>query len=237
MGLTNAYSDAQLSKTPIEEEILGGIRSFTAQIKRYYFLHLTRISNLASIFENALFCRSVLLCRKMHFANLGNQDILERRGRWEEYVPLFFVPRTAMLYNIQHADGAGIGIDEICFINVELPIIGQQVKMPDGEVRPCYVTDGNAASSRTRFFSVASDLKNVLHENISKEILLKPPSSRREWRRQRAAEILVPWKIETRFLKSVVVFNRDCKDKARSVLGRNSLINIKEEKDYFFYDL
>jgi len=230
------YEGARLIHNPDEEKILEGARSFTAQIKSYYFLHLTQISNLSSIFKNGLFCRATLLHDKRPFRNLAKNEIIMRRGKWDRFVPLFFVPRTAMLHHVQN-DGDGVGIDEICFINIEVPVICQRVEMGDGTKVPSYVTDGNAASAATRYFEVTAELKSTLHNNIDKEILLTPNCYSRTWRRRHAAEILIPWKIESPYLKSVVVFNRDCRNKAKSVLGKNSEVIVKEEKDYFFSDL
>lgn len=94
---------------PIKEKLLGDME--------FGLFHMTHINNLKNILANGLYSHSQMT----DYVDISNQDVNVRRARQEsfhklklhDYVPLYFNPRNAMLYQRQKDYRSELAILEI----------------------------------------------------------------------------------------------------------------------------
>lgn len=115
-----------------------------------------------------------------------------------DYVPLYFGIHTPMQYVItkQHFDTQS---SKIVFADVDL----EQVFYLEGVL----YTDGNAASSETRFYEAAANILGI--ESINWHIVMNESRCfSREYKRIKCAEVLVPDRIPPEYIRRYVVMNQ-----------------------------
>jgi hypothetical protein len=164
--------------------------------------YITPIANLASIAEHGIL--SHRLAAKVPHVDLAMAEIQARRdGKLvpdvrrarprdiHEYAPLYISPRNPMMYKRHERH------EEICVLRVDPAVL---------DLEHVVVTDGNAASDYTRFSAAPDGLAEVDAEMTLAEFWTAP-SSYDYWERKRrkCAEVLVPDRVEPRFIAGVHV--------------------------------
>ena len=173
-----------------------------------FLYHLTHVDNLKSVHNLGLHSRSRTSEEGYTTTQIANLEVLNRRKqkvvpisgrRLPDYVPLFFTPQAPMLYS-----------DEVTPVQDETAILCLDYSLLLR--RDVIFTDGNASSYRTRFFNDLRfidclDWTNCIRDR-SNPIHFYSQQEFDEWKRKRAAEILVPDWISFTHVKSIVVKNQ-----------------------------
>lgn len=156
------------------------------------FWHMTHIDNISSIIRNGLVSHKSSRTTISSIIDISDPSIQILRGKNDpinnicihDYVPLYINPKNPMLYKRKELQ------PEICFIEVSLSALFE---------RKYLITDGNAASSRTKFYNSYDFLKklpwNVLRSGSWADI--------EDGKRLICAEVLVYPEILPKHLKAV----------------------------------
>lgn len=178
----------------------------------HYFCH---INNLDSIIKNGIFSYNSVATVRSNYIDISDPKIQKRRNRLifltgksvHDYVPLYFATQTPMQYVITTSAPtkgrfAKAKNDDLVFLDFELTDIF--------DLEGVIFTDGNASSGYTKFYDKKSDLKNIDCEiiNCSNDYYsTNGECYKEEWKRKKAAEVLVPEFLASKFIKRIVVFD------------------------------
>lgn len=185
--------------------------TFQIQVKNYkiqFLHHLTHFHNLPKIYAFGL------LSHKRAHAKFNPVDISDpsvngrradrRDGIYNRplhaYVPLFFTPRNPMLY-VRREQQQDLAV--IC--------INRNLLLLDGTV----FTDGNAASTETKFYRDTQALDNIDWECIRSEYW----TEHQDGKRKRCAEVLVPNEVGREHFRGVVVISEETARKVRNIVN------------------
>ncbi len=153
--------------------------------------HFTHIDNIQTIFEFGLHSHNYaheLGFVQNDISNTEVQDLRAKRcvgGRQlHDYVPLYFNPRNAMLYQISRESTP----KNIVFIRMSRKLMLQ---------KGVWFTDGNAANTITLSYNCLEDLDKLDWEFIRAEYWTEYEDGKRKC----MAEILVPDKISANYIK------------------------------------
>jgi hypothetical protein len=164
--------------------------------------YITAIANLESIRDRGIL--SFRLAESIDHVDLAMAEIQDRRDgkrvpdvrratprELHEYAPLYICPRNPMMYvrSSRH--------EEICVVRVDSAVLDS-----DGVV----VADGNAASDYTRFDAAPEGLAHV-DEDMTFAEFWTDPNVYAYWekKRRKCAEVLVPDRVEPRFITGLYV--------------------------------
>ena len=167
-----------------------------------YLYHITHVDNLLSILNSGL-----LSHRRAHGGSLVIEDIADQEviniRKWKkvpvsgkrivDYVPLFFTPRNPMMRVRKDLQ------DDIAILCLDSSLLLQ---------KGVIFTDGNAASDDTTFFNDLRFIDSLDWSCIrdrGKPIHLYNRQEFIEWKRKRAAEVLVPDWISFSHVQSIVI--------------------------------
>ncbi len=187
--------------------------------------YITHVNNLPSIIRNGILSHKEINQRDIAFTPIYDQEIVNSRSRrntpagkslWE-YANLYFQPRNPMMYRVtlerSKKDIAVVGVRKAVLARNEI-----------------FVTDGNAASSDTKFYA-SNDMRKMLPRIIRE--------TDKEWwntidgsKRKIMAECLIPTLIEKDYLEEIVVANQEIAEKVREKL--DSDFDIVSNSDVFF---
>lgn len=188
--------------------------------------YITPISNLPSILEVG-----ILSHHKAQFIrhlSVANEDVQSKR-RWKPtldgrnlhtYVNLYFNANNPMLYVLRHMH------KDLAVLSIDPTVI---------DTPGVYITDGNAASTVTRFLTPDVDGFSVLsNEDIYSEYWTSSQMTqdeKDEASRRRCAEVLVPNHIHRSFIKRVYC---SCKESMAAVESGGCTIEVKLNEQMFF---
>jgi hypothetical protein len=161
-----------------------------------FLFHMTHIGNLENILTHGLQPHGNVY----NVAKIDNPDVNSRRSKFDpifqkslhEYVPFYFNPKNPML-----------SVNRDRQSDIVLLAFDKNLLMDD-----CVLfTDGNAASSRTQFFSKEEDLVNLNWKCLQANYWNDFDDGKRE----RMAEVLVPRIVKAQGLQKVICFNTETK--------------------------
>ena len=189
--------------------------------------NVTHLSNLESLLSHGIICRN-LVCNLPNFTDISDPVVQSRRRRAydsnrkvffdpHDYVPLFFTDNTPMLY-VTLCD------DKMVILLEVSPEVADSVGV--------YFSDGNIASSDSCCYTDPNDLKNLDWSIIKSQ----QGAFWKEWRRKRAAEVLIPKSCPPSFIKAVhvqdaVVEEVKLADAARAIVRKFGNLNIDVHED------
>ncbi|MFA7326218.1 MAG: DUF4433 domain-containing protein [Candidatus Kapaibacterium sp.] len=184
--------------------------------------HITHINNISSILENGLLSDNHLQRDNINFENIADLEVKGHREKTEsiynksilEYVPLYFTPKTPMLYKKQDISNNLVVIVIHPFVLFEKDLI---------------FTDGNASSKKTKFYSDLNDLKCLDWECIRSQFWTKFEDGKRK----RCSEVLVHDRIDVNYFNKIVCNNKKLYDEL-SINYSESNIKIELDNKYFF---
>lgn len=154
------------------------------------FFYLTALANLKSILAHGILCRNA--AGKLPHVDISDRDVQRHRGDLHRYVPLFFADNTPMLYVCTEER------DDVVLLEVSTDAVNRN---------GVWFTDGNAAaikSGRTTEYDNPEDLEKLDWEIIfSCNPATGTDRHGRDWKRIRAAEMLIPGKCPATHIQGV----------------------------------
>ena len=177
------------------------IKDLFASYKTNSLWHLTHFSNIESILNLGILSHKCAINHRKY--DISEHSVQNRRAKINDpiynnclhsYVPLFLRNSTPMLSSRRDL------INELVFIEVDVLCV-----MQDGYL----ITDGNAASRDTKFYSSIDSLEKlpwtVLDADYWKDHL--------DGKRKRSAEVLVPKRVNPQYFKAFHCFGTAVHDK------------------------
>jgi len=193
-----------------------------------YLYHITRKENLKSILRHGLLSRNLCMKKGIGVEEIGDEEIVWKRGikmlpksdaRLNDYVPLYFNPRNAMMYRVCKDSNA---------YNLVILAFDSKVIFIPGTI----FTDGNAASNDSNFYYSKYDLEKLDWEIIKNRYWCFEGIVDVEIRRKMMAEVLVKERIPRRYLKKLICNSeKSAEDLISLVKGK---MEIEVSKDMFF---
>ncbi|MGC8734297.1 MAG: DUF4433 domain-containing protein [bacterium] len=170
-----------------------------AMVNRFYYI--THVYNLDSILNFGIYSHNKIKNSSISYKSIYEVEVINRRkykvtpdGKsLLDYVNLYFKPRNPMLYRVINE----FGEDNIIILGIDGDIIKKN---------GVFITDGNASSNYSRFYSV-----NNINPFIISKILenIRADSWYNNWRVkiELMAECLVPEIVENFYIKEIYVSN------------------------------
>ena len=182
--------------------------------------YITYIGNLPSILEKGILSHAKIAAERISYTRIYDSSVIERRRRrstpegkslWH-YVNLFFQPRNSMLFRLIR--DKEIGRQNLAVLGVEQKVLQNQ---------GVFITDGNAASSKTQFYSQPEGLEilQTQQEIIQSDswISWNHCEECRKLEYKLMAECLVPYQVEPGDIQRFIVADRDVATSLRARLS------------------
>lgn len=187
--------------------------------------YITHVDNLPSMLDNGILSHSQLAARGLPSTPIYDSEIVSNRkakatpaGKtlWD-YANLYFQPRNPMLYRVIDEKG----LDSIAIISVQRTVL----MLPD-----IFITDGNAASVATEFYTTKKGLEIIagLNSTLSSEWWSEENGTKRKI----MAECLVPDLIPSTYIQTVYVANQTIASRLKKAI--DDRIPVIAEPDLFF---
>lgn len=202
------------------EDNLRKIKPYIEKYSIKSFYHLTHISNLKSILEKGILAKNEL--DQNEYVDISDQNIQRVRNKKKildqedktlhDFVPLFWSPNPPMLYAIK---------DEYPQDILYLQIRPEVIALP-------YIvfTDGNARSLKTMQYRDLDQLDSLDWELLRRKYWrVDNPEVHKENKRKRAAEILIPSKIDPSFIFRISTKTKEIQKKVIQIV-RESKVDI-----------
>lgn len=214
--------------------------AFRSELQRYgieLFYHLTHVDNLASILKHGILCKNEVEQKELNYTRIDDPEIQELRGRRDcqgrifylhDFVPLFFTTRPPMLFRIA-VDEKLPNQRDIIYIAID-PLV---ILKPESRF-----SDGNAASSRTKFYSSPEELSKLNREVIFADTWNDPDEKIKEERRRiKGAEVLIYYRISPIYFKRVYTADNRRKLRALEAVKQAGLDLEVELKPNFYFTI
>jgi len=194
-------------------------------IKELYYI--THIENLESILRNGVLSHRVIEQEHIEYTRIYDAEIVSRRSKrhvtgtstlWD-FANFYFQARNPMLYRVLHEKG----LEQIVVLGIRRGVMN---------MRGAVLTDGNAASSSSTFFS-GSEGKKHLKEIAEHTQDIQWWSEADGSKRTIMAECLVPGRVSPEYIETIYVANLDVqKEVYRRIHNLN--IQVVPQADMFF---
>jgi len=176
------------------------------------FYYLAPIDNIASIVEKGIL--SFNEAKNVHHVSIASEEVQLRREEkyalpLHDYANVYFAKKTPMYYVVRR----DYSQDDLCVICVNNDIL-----LIDG----VYFTDGNAASSATKFYTDLKDLDKVFWDLFNTERCFVDD----EEKRRKQAEVLVPHRIPPEKLQRIVAYDEKLLKRIKDQIDRDIPIFI-----------
>ncbi|WP_345231387.1 DarT ssDNA thymidine ADP-ribosyltransferase family protein [Olivibacter ginsenosidimutans] len=178
-----------------------------------YLYHMTHKSNLENILQYGLLSHNMAHSRGLTKADISDERVNRRRDRVHNFVPFYFNPKNPMLYKRKSMQS------EIIILCVDRNLLQTDLKF----------TDGNAASSSTKFYSNIKDLEKLDWSIINSDYW----SDFIDGKRIRCSEILIPNEVKTDSIKKIFCFNSKTEDYVKNKVGSFE-IAVTVNQDFYF---
>jgi tetratricopeptide (TPR) repeat protein len=178
-----------------------------------YLYHMTHKSNLENILTNGLLSHNTAYSRGLTKTDISDERVNRRRDRVHNFVPFYFNPKNPMLYKRKSMQS------EIIILCVDRNLLQADLKF----------TDGNAASSSTKFYSNIKDLEKLNWSIINSDYW----SDFIDGKRIRCSEILIPNEVKTDSIKKIFCFNSETEDYVKNKVGGFE-IAVTVNQDFYF---
>lgn len=195
-------------------------------IKNLYYI--THIENLPSIISQGILSHEEVERQNISFTPIYDTNIVSKRkdkstpdkqSLWQ-YANLYFQPRNPMMYRV--VNETNTNKRNIAVVAVKPTVLSQS-----GVI----ITDGNAASDVTAFYS-GSEGKGILNNNwkiIQNEWWNDEDGSKRKI----MSQCLVPKIVQTNLIDSIFVADYQTKTKIQGLLGSVNIPIIPEPNMFF----
>ena len=187
--------------------------------------YIAPLSNLALILQHGILSNANLKRMGIKAESVASEDVQKIRARkvvpngrpLHEYANLYICARNPMMYKRR---GAELVVVRVGPDVLNLPSV--------------VIADGNAASGYTAFWSSPAGLQKINKDMVfARSWDSDDPIEKLKSKRVKCAEVLVPDKVETRFITGFYVPNIDVKNK---VLAAVSGLAVDVDAHLFFRD-
>jgi hypothetical protein len=194
-----------------------------------YLYHITHKKNLKSILRFGLLSRNLCIEKGLAVEEIGDTEIKERRGmtmlpysglRLNDYVPLYFNPRNAMMYKVCKRFNA----NNLVVLAYDLMVI-----LISGTI----FTDANAASVDANFYYRKSELEKFDWKIIKSKDWSFGGITFREIKQKMMAEVLVKERIPRKYLKKLICNSLESVEDIKSLV--KGKVEIEVSEGMFFY--
>lgn len=215
---SNQYNDDFDERPYLFSEVIGKdiiqsepTSSFWNNIQGLY--HITHVDNLENIIEKGLLSHTISHVLKINKSDISNQLVQARRNHVHDKVPLYFNILNPMTYTFSNKrDLVVLKIDK-------------KVMLLPGVI----YTDGNAASTSTKYYPSLNDLDKLNWTCITGKYWNDYPDGKRI----KCAEVLIPHKIPSNHIMEIYAYD-DTRCNHLSVLLSSKSIPITINKSYYF---
>ena len=190
----------------------------------YYMIYF---KNLTSILKDGILSRNELIRREISFEDISNKSVQEKRHDRvdkiyhrpiHEYVPLYYLPKTPMLYSQQEMQ-----------MNILFFVVNTQKLLSNTHH---VFSDGNAAGHESVFSKNIPDDPEI-YDVIRKGNWTNNWVADKVLKRKIQAEVLVYPKIELDFIKKIVCFNDVMLDKIKNAFPSLDIPVFVDKSLYF----
>jgi hypothetical protein len=194
-----------------------------------YLYRITHKKNLKSILRFGLLSRNLCIEKGLAVEEIGDTEIKERRGmtmlpysglRLNDYVPLYFNPRNAMMYKVCKRFNAS----NLVVLAYDLMMI-----LISGTI----FTDANAASEVANFYYRKSELEKFDWKIIQSKDWSLGGITFREIKQKMRAEVLVKERIPRKYLKKLICNSLESVEDIKSLV--KGKVEIEVSEGMFFY--
>jgi len=201
---------------PIHQEKVkqtNKIETFLNDFGIEYIYHMTHKLNLESILANGLLSHNIAHSKGLTKTDISDERVNRRRIAIHDYVPFYFNPKNPMLYKRRDIQ------KEIIILCIDINVLQNKFQF----------TDGNAASSSTRFFSDINDLEKLNWSIINSEYW----SDFVDGKRIRCSEILIPKEVKLESIKKIFCYNSETISYVKGKIVKRD-IEIEINRDFYF---
>jgi len=185
--------------------------TFWNNIKGLY--HITHIDNLENIIEKGLLSHTIAHSLKINKSDISNHLVQDKRIHVHNKVPLYFNILNPMTYTFSYKN------DLVIFK------IDKKVMLLPGMI----YTDGNAASSSSKYFSSLNDLDKLNWNCINGKFW----NDYHDGKRIKCAEVLIPHKISSNYIQEIFVYDSTTLEQVSILVSKKS-IPFSINRCYFF---
>lgn len=183
---------------------------FYHKTQQPYLTNITHLSNIPSIIQQGLLCYENT--KNIAHVSVALEGVQRRRDQkrvpnglpLHKYASLYFAPRNPMMFRLK------CHMEPEQFTELVVLMISRDVLDLEGVV----VSDGNAASNVTRFYSPEEGIFSLDFQMIyAKWWKNQDPYIEEENKRVKCAEVLVPYQIPQSMVIGAVVPSEETKEK------------------------
>ena len=175
--------------------------------------HITHIDNLENIIEEGLLSHTFAHALKINKRDISNQLVQMRRNHIHDKVPLYFNILNPMTYTFSNNR------------NLAVLKIDKKVMLLPGTI----FTDGNAASTLTKYFTSLNDLDKINWNCINGTYW----NNYHDGKRIKCAEVLIPYKISSSHLKEIFLYDSNSFNQISGFVSKKG-IPVTINKSYYF---
>ena len=215
----NSYYDPDFDEKPLlySEIISSDLFSpepNTSFWKNIYGLyHITNVNNIENIATHGLLSHSTSHSLNLTKKDISNQLVQDRRKHIHDKVPLYFNILNPMTFSLTNND-------DLVVIEVDKKIM----------LFPSVLfTDGNAASSSTKYFTNIEDLNQLDWNCIFSEYWNDYPDGKRI----RCAEVLIPETVPTKYFMQIYTKTGESERSVSNAFSSHT-IKVSQNENYFF---
>jgi len=177
--------------------------------------HLTHIDNLESIIEKGLLSHTISHSMSIIKEDISNKLVQVRRKHIHNKVPLYFNILNPMTYTYSINEKKELLVFKV----------NKKIMLNPGTL----FTDGNAASSSTKYYSSLIDLDQLDWSFLNSKFWNNYPDGKRK----KCAEVLIPHNIPTKFITDIFIYNKTLYKKISDTVS-DLPISVSVNKEYFF---
>ena len=207
------------------------------QTKLYHFTH---VDNLATVLTQGLWCDAEMQGSSLLAKEVGDRAVKDRRrslpvgagagGVTADYVPFYFAPRSPMMYVISKGgvpEYTG-GLDPLIYL-ITIP---ELLQAHDCQ---CVISDGNCASTITRFGEDPAFLDTTIDWDLMRERYWHNTPEDGDRMRRRAAEFLVHRHVPASAIHSLATRNTRMLERVQRLLVEHSVeLPATVEADWYY---
>lgn len=200
--------------------------AYCNKTSRKYFYNIVSIANLKSIMKNGILSKYSLINSGEKSISIADEIIQNKREnitipnglKLHDYANLYFDYWNPMLSK-KRSDN-----EEICVLGIDIEILN---------VKDVVLSNMNAASQYVFFYDVETGIENINFDSVFM----------RNWNNNdpyqywinksiKCAEVLVPYRIDVQYIKEIVVYSQEGKEKIVREIG--SVVDIIVDPRLFF---
>jgi len=181
-------------------EQLGRIDEILAQYGVDHLHYIAPMANIPSILARGILSYNSV--EKMEHINYAPWDVQKRREeeipgfgkQIHDYVPLYFATHTPMQRVLTRKTKKGLPPltqEELVFVEVKIDVF---------KIEGVVFSDGNAASSETKFYTEFEDFSK-----LDWKIIHNPKCYSRNYKRKKTAEVLIPDNVPIQYFRGIIV--------------------------------